>query len=475
MRLIISQKPAVTYKIAKALLELITPYTPSQYSLKSTDEFLDIMRAASPSPLMASMDVESLFTNVPVQETIELICKRIYHSDETPLTIPEDTLRSLLQICTMEAPFYGPDNNMYVQHDGVAMGSPLGPLFANFYMGSIEEKIFNEHPELKPKIYTRYVDDIFLNTTDENSVAQIVTTFKDNSALNFTHEIEEDNKIAFLDTAIHRNTNSFSTEVYVKETNLGFCLNGNSECPQKYKLSVINSFVRRALTHCSTWRATNQELNRVSQLLVNNGYAKKDIDDVIKRRLDKFMEPPPPQDTPPTITLFYKNTMTTAHKTDEKILQNIIYKNIKPVNEEAKLKLIIYYKSRRTSNLIMKNSCLPIKAPTEETNVIYQFKCNFGNCSSLDSRYIGETTTTLRRRLYAHIRNGSIKQHVHNEHGITLTQEQIEENTSILHRESDKRRLILTEALYIHTTKPSMNIQQTPENILPSLRNNRTH
>lgn len=35
------------------------------------------------------------------------------------------------------------------------------------------------------------------------------------------------------------------TEVYVNPTNLGFCLNSASECPDKYHRSVINSFVKR--------------------------------------------------------------------------------------------------------------------------------------------------------------------------------------------------------------------------------------
>lgn len=54
---------------------------------------------------------------------------------------------------------------MYVQVDGVARGSPLGVLFANFYMGSIETLIFHDNPTLKPNIYPRFIDDIFLNMT----------------------------------------------------------------------------------------------------------------------------------------------------------------------------------------------------------------------------------------------------------------------------------------------------------------------
>ncbi len=39
------------------------------------------------------------------------------------------------------------------------MGSPLGPTFANWFLGYLEEKIFEEHDEFYPKFYCRYVDD----------------------------------------------------------------------------------------------------------------------------------------------------------------------------------------------------------------------------------------------------------------------------------------------------------------------------
>ncbi|XP_050707848.1 uncharacterized protein LOC126993063 [Eriocheir sinensis] len=205
LRPIISQTPSVTYKLAKRLNELITPFTPASFSLKSTTEFLDLLKTTRPSNIMASMDVESLFTNVPVHETTDLICQRIYHlEDEEPLNIPEASLRLLLQACTKEVPFYGPDGKMYVQRDGVAMGSPLGVLFANCYMGSIEERLFARHPQLKPQIYARYVDDIFISVDTVSHINELITEFKNDSCLNFTQEIEQNKKLPFLDTMVHR-------------------------------------------------------------------------------------------------------------------------------------------------------------------------------------------------------------------------------------------------------------------------------
>ena len=45
------------------------------------------------------------------------------------------------------------------------MGSPLGGLFANFFMGSVEELVFGESN--RPEIYCRYIDDILVKVKDE--------------------------------------------------------------------------------------------------------------------------------------------------------------------------------------------------------------------------------------------------------------------------------------------------------------------
>ncbi|XP_050710737.1 uncharacterized protein LOC126995291 [Eriocheir sinensis] len=154
LRPIISQIPTPTYNIAKRLCAILTPYTPDAYNLKSATDFLDLLKTTDSKGIIASLDVESLFTNVPVDRTIDYIINRIYYNDSTPnLDIPEDVIRGLLECCTKEAPFICPRGNRYQQIDGVAMGSPLGVLFANFFMGCIEEETFKNTE--KPEIYCR--------------------------------------------------------------------------------------------------------------------------------------------------------------------------------------------------------------------------------------------------------------------------------------------------------------------------------
>ena len=105
LRPIICQIPTPTYETAKTLHTLLAPYLPSKYQINSTDQFLDIIRATDAEGIFASLDVESLFTNVPVNETIEIICDEVYRNpDNTPLPIPENTLKQLLKLCTQQCP-----------------------------------------------------------------------------------------------------------------------------------------------------------------------------------------------------------------------------------------------------------------------------------------------------------------------------------------------------------------------------------
>ena len=74
------------------------------------------------------------------------------------MDLPVDIFKELLLFATKDVEFSF-NNLMYRQTDGVAMGSPLGPLLANVFVGSLEERLFNQSN--LPLLYKRYVDDVF--------------------------------------------------------------------------------------------------------------------------------------------------------------------------------------------------------------------------------------------------------------------------------------------------------------------------
>ena len=111
---------------------------------------------------MASLDVDSLFTNIPLDETIDICIDNLYKDDENSSKIPKDVFCNLVTVATRES-FFMFSSKFYKQIDGVAMGSPLGPALANIFMCSFENKWLKDCPHsLKPKLvfYRQYVDDI---------------------------------------------------------------------------------------------------------------------------------------------------------------------------------------------------------------------------------------------------------------------------------------------------------------------------
>ena len=383
LRPIISQVCTSTYKLAKKLNNILKPYLPSKYCINSSDEFLDLLRIKKPQGEIASIDVESLFTNVPVDATIEIIIDEIFHKRSNgldKLALSPEILKNLLVACTKDSPFRGPDGKLYTQKDGVAMGSPLGPLFANFYMAHVEDKTFN-NPQITPTTYCRYVDDAFIEVRNHDHLLAIIKELENNYVLNFTYEKHRDNSLAFLDVIVTATPNKYITSVYVKPTNTGKTLNAKSECPSKYKQSVLRAFITRAIKTSSTYELLDMEFSRVRQLLVNNGYTSLRLTKNSNKQLEKQQKQPRTTETQQGTAhnLYYKNYMNTQYKTDEKILKDILKKNVKCNNNNDRLQLNIYYQSKKTRQLVMKNNPIATK-PYNRTNVVYKFSCPHEDC-----------------------------------------------------------------------------------------------
>ena len=109
----------------------------------------------------------------------------------------------------------------------------------------------------------------------------------------------------------------------------------------------------------------------------------------------------------------------------------------------------------------MKNSPNP-NSDLQKVNVIYQYKCQKGDCELLpNSQYIGMTTTTLSRRLTMHLQSGSIKTHTLEKHNLNITRDDLISNTTIYKQINDLSRLKIIEALRINNLNPSLNQQNS--------------
>ena len=156
--------------------------------------------------------------------------------------------------------------------------------------------------------------------------------------------------------------------------------------------------------------------------------------------------------------------MNCGYLQDERVLRKIIHDNVTVRSPNDKLRVIIYYRNTKTSNLVMKNNLSKKKERTvAKTDVVYDFCCPMDECfrSVPKQRYIGHTVCSLSRRLSMHLQNGAIREHFEQVHGRKITRNEIVDNTVIRYIERDKRRLLILESLLIKFEFPTINLQIT--------------
>ena len=126
------------YKLAKYLVPILSPLTVNDYTVKYSFTFAKEVINFDHNFFMASLDVESLFTNIPIDETIKDVVDDLFSSNMYRGKLSKSELYYLLKLATSESSFIF-DNILYKQIDGVAMGSPLGPTLANAYLCHYEK------------------------------------------------------------------------------------------------------------------------------------------------------------------------------------------------------------------------------------------------------------------------------------------------------------------------------------------------
>ena len=214
----------------------------------------------SKSQVMVSFDVVSLFTNVPLSDTIELIADRIYTEDNpNAASFNRDIFKKLIFLATQGIFMFS--DRLYKQIDGVTMGHPLGPTLANFFLGHLEEKTFAQNSSTAPKLYLRYIDDVYAIFDDNNFCTSFLFILNSqHKDIKFT--VKKATKTLFLDVEINVTDNGFESWVWRKKTNIGVIFNYNAICPDSWKTGLIMCLLKRAKTICSNNTLYDKEICR---------------------------------------------------------------------------------------------------------------------------------------------------------------------------------------------------------------------
>ena len=93
--------------------------------MKDSFEFAKIICEQDADLFMASLDVDSLFSNVPLEETIHICVNELFKSNSSIHGLNKEQITEMLSFTTKESIILF-DMAFYTQVDGVAMGVPIG-------------------------------------------------------------------------------------------------------------------------------------------------------------------------------------------------------------------------------------------------------------------------------------------------------------------------------------------------------------
>lgn len=457
IRPIVSNIGTATYKTSKYLAKLLTPLTKSKYTVDSTKDFISHTRQMKIGKEfeMVSFDVSNLFTNVPLDFTIKLILDKIYKKKIIKTKLKRHELKLLLELCTKEMHFTF-DGKVYKQVDGVCMGSPLGPVIANVFMVELEETIAPNLQSIMP-MWKRYVDDTFTFVKNDciTEVIQKINSFHPN--IKFTHEIEKDNKIAFLDVLLtKRIEGNMDTSVYRKPTNNSIYIHWNAYGPRQWKIGTLSGIIRRAYEVCSTEESRRSELNFISDVFTRiNGYPHYIVSSMLTKFEKEHKSGNAPLNDDATNDGEIKQTLTLqipfrGSKGDNLIrsLKNVLKRNLP--DTECR---IVHTGSKLSQYFSLKDGV----DGKHQSNFIYKFDCRNKKC---DDDYVGETGRRKEVREGEHAGKDK-KSHVFKHTKTTKHPCANEKNFVILAKNYENRRKRkLAEAMFIRDLKPSLNKQK---------------
>ncbi|XP_075160288.1 uncharacterized protein LOC142233293 [Haematobia irritans] len=209
LRPICSSINAPSYKMCRYISSILKNVTKdSKYNVKDAIDFKTKIKNVrlTDDEILKSFDVVSLFPSIQVNLAIAMIEKK-WDLIKNHTKIPRDIFKELALFCIKDSRYFKYEDKTYEQLKGMPMGSPASPIIADIIMEELLDVSLSKIP--KPRIITKYVDDIFaiVKKTDVESTLDALNSF--HSQIQFTMELEKDNKLPYLDCNILRDAINF--------------------------------------------------------------------------------------------------------------------------------------------------------------------------------------------------------------------------------------------------------------------------
>ena len=439
LRPIISNVGTITRNLAGWLASILTPYLGKFSgshlinSLDLKDKLTNFNDHSTSLVKLVSLDIVSLFTNVPTQDVINFIGRKI-DSGDIVVPIPKHSFIELIELCVNNNVFQF-QNEFYRQKFGISMGSPLSPVLANLYMEYFESELL---PSITPQpiLWYRYVDDIIAlwpNDKDFDAFFDQVNNLA--PSIKFTTEWEVEGSMPFLDTRIHRSSAGFHFSIYRKPTHSNQYIHWFSWHSESVKRSSLFSLFLRAYRICDS-PYLEPEINFIYNAFENSGFPRHIIDSVHRGVKSKFFKPRPtiidePSEQPPTISLPY-GKFSNNHAS--RLFRSY---NCRVVN-----------KANNTIRSMLIKNHPPRNDDPKQASGVYEIPCK--DC---DKVYFGQTGRPFNVRINEHmkdfqhkrINNACFAHHRSTGHQIDFS------NWRIIHRSNNHYERLVVESTLINS------------------------
>ncbi|XP_066925101.1 uncharacterized protein [Clytia hemisphaerica] len=273
-RPIITQTGTCMYNAAQVISQYLKPlYACNDYIINNTQDFPEMIRNQSPITLdeeYVSYDVESLFTNVPINDTVDYILDQIYVHKKLPILCTRLVMKRLLLKLSADSTFIF-QSCFFKQTDGCTMGGPLSVTLANIFLTKMETEIVKS---IKPPFYKRYVDNIITRRkiNEPDYLFQSMNSYHRN--IRFTIETQP---TKFLDTDITLINGQVITSVHRKQNK--HPTHWSSKIPKRYKRNTINGDLNRSYRISNNY---NKEKEIIREKFREAGYPIRFTESVIK-------------------------------------------------------------------------------------------------------------------------------------------------------------------------------------------------
>lgn len=449
MREIVAAVSSPTQKIAKWLLNEFKRFGQdiTARSVKNYKEVIDkilAMGEIETDEVMVSFDIKALFPNVPVKEAIEYLEEWLMkQKNDTGWKYKVKKYIKLARLCMNENHFTF-RGKYYKSTNGVNMGNPLSGFISEIFLAKLEEKL--EEKRMMPKLWIRYVDDIFA-VIDREEVEETLRELNGmHKNMKFTLEVEEEGKIPFLDLLIKRSGKSFSFEIYRKPTHTQRFIPMESNHHMKHKMAAFNAMIHRLLRVPLSTEDFEKEKEFIIGTATKNGYPRE----VITGRI-KNMEKRRRRDELTTLHQQARDTECKDRRTAITYDKNLTGK-ISHAFKEVGIEVVPTSRMFQLKNLL--RSTKDKKDVTEKSG-IYRIQCS--HCAK---RYIGQTRRLVTTRFNEHVNEARVikkKRKAVDRYRSTVAKHIVEEghdieisDVDIIKEVNDNRKLDFYESLTIH-------------------------